>query len=128
MGKISPDPTRCPPGAERRLVPKISNLKPQNSNFQHLLDDVLKDYRDFARPLVNNIILTSGGLTYQDAMQNHVKHLRLVLQRLREKKFAVSADKAHMLVQQVESAGHVMGYGVKRPMPGKILCLGRFEA
>ena len=29
MGRISPGPTRCPPGAERRLVPAKSNLKPQ---------------------------------------------------------------------------------------------------
>ena len=29
MGRISPGPTRWPPGAERRLVPAKSNLKPQ---------------------------------------------------------------------------------------------------
>ena len=31
MGRISPGPTRWPPGAERRLVPAKSNLKPQTS-------------------------------------------------------------------------------------------------
>ena len=34
MGRISPGPTRWPPGAERRLVPAKSNLKPQTSNHQ----------------------------------------------------------------------------------------------
>ena len=34
MGRISPGPTRWPPGAERRLVPAISNLKPQTSNHR----------------------------------------------------------------------------------------------
>ena len=29
VGRISPGPTRWPPGAERRLVPAKSNLKPQ---------------------------------------------------------------------------------------------------
>ena len=29
VGRISPGPTRWPPGAERRLVPTKSNLKPQ---------------------------------------------------------------------------------------------------
>ena len=33
MGRISPGPTRWPPGAERRLVPAKSNLKPQTSNL-----------------------------------------------------------------------------------------------
>ena len=32
MGRISPGPTRWPPGAEKRLVPAKSNLKPQTSN------------------------------------------------------------------------------------------------
>ena len=31
MGRISPGPTRWPPGAEKRLVPAKSNLKPQTS-------------------------------------------------------------------------------------------------
>ena len=31
MERISPGPTRWPPGAERRLVPTKSNLKPQTS-------------------------------------------------------------------------------------------------
>ena len=36
MGRISPGPTRWPPGAERRLVPTKSNLKPQTSNLKIL--------------------------------------------------------------------------------------------
>ena len=45
-----------------------------------------------------------------------------MLQSLREKKLAVSADKANMFVEQVEFTRHVVGYGVKRPIPGKIAC------
>ena len=33
MGRISPGPTRWPPGAERCLVPANSNLKPQTSTY-----------------------------------------------------------------------------------------------
>ena len=33
VGRISPGPTRWPPGAEERLVPEESKLKPQTSNF-----------------------------------------------------------------------------------------------
>ena len=42
MGRISPGPTRWPPGAERRLVPAKSNLKPQtydgNTSVRRVLD------------------------------------------------------------------------------------------
>ena len=34
MGRISPGPTRWPPGAEKRLVPAKSNLKPHQT-FAH---------------------------------------------------------------------------------------------
>ena len=36
MGRISPGPTRWAPGAERRLVPAKSNLKPQTCAFREL--------------------------------------------------------------------------------------------
>ena len=35
MGRISPGPTRWPPGAERRLVPAKSNLKPQTHTLHY---------------------------------------------------------------------------------------------
>ena len=54
-------------------------VKNGNAAFQRLLDDVLKDYCDFARPFVDNIMVSSGGATYKEALQNHVKHRRRVL-------------------------------------------------
>ena len=73
-------------------------VKNGNAAFQCLQDDVLKDYRDLARPFVDDIMVSSAGATHKEAVQNHVKHLRHVLQRLRGKKLAVSADNANMFV------------------------------
>ena len=86
-----------PFGTYKWLVMPI-RVKNGNAAFQRLLHDVLKDYRDFAKPFADNIILSSGSATYEGAVQNHVEHLRLVLQRLRENKLAVSDDKANMFV------------------------------
>ena len=104
-----------------------TGMKNGNTVFQRLPDDVLKDYHDLAQQFVDDITLSSGGATCEEAMQNHVNHLRLVLQRLREKKLAALANKANMFVEQVEFAGHVEGYGVKRPIPGKIACLENWD-
>ena len=71
--------------------------------------------------------MSSGGATFQQAVQNHVKHLRLVLQRLREKQLAVSADKSTTFVEQVEFARHVVGYGIKRPILAKIACMKKWD-
>ena len=98
-------------------------VKNGDTAFQHLLDDIMKDCRNFTRPFVDDIIVSSGGDTYEEGMQKHVKHLRLELQRLREKDLAVSAKKANIFVEQVEFSGHVVGYSVKRSIAGKIRCL-----
>ena len=60
-----------------------------NAALQRLLEDVLNDYRDFVRPFVDDIIVSLGGATYEEPVHNRVEHLRLLCQRLREKKFAI---------------------------------------
>ena len=69
MGRISPGPTRWPPGAERRLVPARSNLKPQTFSFSFslpsgpptdiLLKATLKPSRDLKPVLVHHSRLPS---------------------------------------------------------------------
>ena len=58
--------------------------------------------------------MISGGATYEQVVQKHVKHLQHVLQRLREKNLVVQANRANMFVEEVEFPGHVVGYGVQR--------------
>ena len=62
MKRISPGPTRWPPGAERRLVPAKSNLKPQT--FDKLLvkstqSNELSNFmnRSWRRPTSNDLDL-----------------------------------------------------------------------
>ena len=102
-------------------------VKNGNAAFQRAFDDALKDYRDFARPFVDNIIVTLGGATYDESLQNHGKHLRLMLQHLREKKLAVSADRGNIFVEQVQLAGDVVGYGVNKPIPAKFASLEKWD-
>ena len=53
--------------------------------------------------------MSSGGLTYEEALLNHVKHLRLVLQRLREKKLAESASNGQHYRRGSEVCGQCGG-------------------
>ena len=75
LGRISPGLTRWPPGAERRLVPAKSNLKPQTSKAKPLMDaneDSKKGLHDvrsfigacnFYRRYIKNFTYTSAILT-----------------------------------------------------------------
>ena len=76
---------------------------------------------------MDNIIVSLGGAAYEEAVQNHVQRLRLMLPSRREKNLAVSADKAKMFVKEVDFAGHVVGYGIKRPIAGKNACLETWD-
>ena len=128
LAKQSQDCTAmCTPFGTYKWLVMPMGVKNGNAAFQHLLNDVLKDYRDFARPFVDDIIVSVGRATYEEAVQNHVKLLRLVLQRLRKNKLTVSADKAMIFVKQVEFTGHVLGDGVKRRIPGKIVCREKWD-
>ena len=60
MGRISPGPTRWPPGAERRLVPAKSNLKPQTTEFRHS--------QPLERPAKGSVC---GQGTWQERRSNH---------------------------------------------------------
>ena len=48
MGRISPGPTRWPPGAEEHLVSEISNLKPQTH-----FSGYVQSYASIATPLID---------------------------------------------------------------------------
>ena len=56
-------------------------VKNGNVAFHCLRDDVLKGYGAFVWPFMDDVIVVSGGATYEEAVQNCDKHLRLVLQR-----------------------------------------------
>ena len=105
----------------------LMGVKNGNAVFQRVLDNALKDYRDFARPFVDNIIVTLGGATYDESLQNHGKHLRLMLQHLGERKLPVSADRGKIFVEQVQLAGDVVGYGVNKPIPAKSASLEKWD-
>ena len=51
MGRISPGPTRWPPGAERRLVPAKSNLKPQTIHYRPLSKEEKSHFTSLSKPL-----------------------------------------------------------------------------
>ena len=62
-------------------------LKNGNAAFEPVLDELLKDNRECARSFADDIIVSSGGATYEEAVQSRVKHIRLVLQCIREETF-----------------------------------------
>ena len=57
----------------------------------------------------------------------HEKDLRRVLDVLDRHQMVCKPTKASLFVKEVEFAGHVVGHGQRKPMPGKLAALNHWE-
>ncbi|GBG91745.1 hypothetical protein CBR_g53559 [Chara braunii] len=80
------------------------------TEFRHMLDRYVLIYLD-------------DVLVYSRSLEEHVEHLRTVLERLRQTKYKANRDKCEFAQQELEYLGHyVMQQGI-RPLADKIEAL-----
>ena len=93
--------------------------------FQRMMEDVLGPVRDCADLVVDDIIIVSGteDMTEDELIEAHEKDLRRVLSEQDKHNMVCKPTKASLFVREVEFAGHVVGHGQRRPMPGKLASL-----
>ena len=85
------------------------------ATFQNLMNDVLRPYLDkFVVVYLDDI------LVYSDTWEEHVAHLRAVLQQLRQAKLYAKLSKCDFAKKEVEYLGHVVGSGNLKVDPMKI--------
>ena len=78
---------------------------------------------------MDDIIIGSGteDMTEEELIEAHEKDLRRVLSELYKHNMVCKPTKASLFVREVEFAGHVVGHGQRRPMPGKLASLHHWE-
>ena len=103
--------------------------KKGNAAFQRMMEDLLQPIRDCADPFVDDIIIGSGteDMTDDELIKAHEKDLRRVLEVLDKHSMVCKPTKASLFVREVVFAGHVIGHGQHRPMPGKLAALRHWE-
>ena len=96
-----------------------------NAAFERMIEDQLGPVRHCADPFVDDIIIGSGteDMTEDELIEAHEKDLRRVLGELDKHNMVCKPTKASLFVKEVEFAGHVVGHGQRRPMPGKLASL-----
>ena len=106
-----------------KVVPM--GAKNGNAAFQRMMEDLLGPVRDCADPFVDDIIIGSGteDMTEDELIEAHEKDLRRVLSELDKHNMVRKPTKASLFVKEVEFAGHVVGHGQRRPVPGKLASL-----
>ena len=107
----------------------LMGAKNGNAAFQRMMEDLLGPVRDCADPFVDDIIIGSGteDMTEDELIEAHEKDLRRVLSELDKHNMVCKPTKASLFVREVEFAGHVVGHGQRRPMPGKLASLRHWE-
>ena len=90
--------------------------------FQNLVNDVLRDMiNDFAVVFLDDI------LVYSQSLEEHIIHVRAVLQRLLENRLFVKAEKCDFHSASVEFLGHVIQQGSVRADPRKVKAVVDWE-
>ena len=73
------------------------------ANFQRFMEEVVSDFRDeFAIPYLDDIIV------YSDSWQDHLGHLRRVLQKIKQKGLKLKASKCYLFQKEVKFLGRVV--------------------
>ena len=110
-----------------KVVPM--GAKNGNTAFQRMMEDLLGPVRNCADPFVDYIIIGSGteNMTEDALIDAHEKDLRRVLSELDKHNMVCKPTKASLFMKEVEFAGHVVGHGQRRPMPGKLASLHHWE-
>lgn len=83
--------------------------------FQAMVNDVLRDFLNrFVFVYLDDILI------FSPSPEDHVIHVRQVLQRLLENKLYVKAEKCEFHVESISFLGYIIGKGQVKPDPSKI--------
>ena len=100
-----------------------------NAAFPRMLENLLEPVRDCADPFVDDVIIASGdpSMSYEELLKAHERDVTRVLDLLVRHKLTGSSDKATIAVSEVVFAGHVVGNGQRKPIPGKVAAIEHWE-
>ncbi|CAB4435127.1 unnamed protein product [Rhizophagus irregularis] len=85
------------------------------ASFQRLMDKVLKEYlNDFVIVYIDDIMI------YSENFEDHLRHIKLVLEKLKEASLILKLKKCVFGKTEIEFLGHVVGKNGLKPSPGKV--------
>lgn len=82
--------------------------------FSRLMDKVLHGLEKFALPYLDDVAI------FSDKWEDHVEHLRMVLERVKNAGLTVKREKCHLGCAEVSYLGHIVGNGRRRPSELKV--------
>lgn len=96
-------------------------LKNAPATFMRVMDSVLRDLQG-----KSCLLYVDDVIVYSTNLEEHIKNLKLVFQRLRDARMKVQPDKSEFLRKDVEFLGHVITPNGIKPNPQKIEAIRKF--
>ena len=90
------------------------------ATFQRMVDKLLRDLEDFANGYIDDIAV------FSKTWNEHLTHLRRVLQRLREANLTAKPKKCQFGMAECAYLGHIIGGGKVRPERAKCVAIQEF--
>ena len=92
------------------------------ATFQRLMDNVLRDF-------IGKICLVylDDIIIFSENMVEHLEHVRLIAECLREHNLKVKLSKCRFAQDHVEYLSHIIGNGTIKPNPAKIEAVANFK-
>ena len=105
----------------------VMGLKNAAIQFQMMIDDRLEPVRDVADAYIDDIIVGTRVEPGEDLFAAHNRDLRRVLQLLKDEQLIADVGKCRFFVPEVEFCGHILRNGTRKPAPGKLSAIERWE-
>ena len=94
-----------------------------------MLERLLELLPNCVHPFVDHVTIASGDprLSYDELLEAHERDVTRVPDLLVRHKLMGSSHKATITVSEVVFAGHVVGSGERKPIPGKVAAIEHLE-
>ena len=105
----------------------VMGLANASQQFQMMMEDRLQSLRGIADPYIDDILVGTQVMAGEDLLAAHDRDLRQVLEQCKVDRFIIDPRKAQLFVSEVEFCGHILGGGTRRPAPGKLRAIEKWE-
>ena len=92
-----------------------------------MMEDRLEPVKDVANCYIDDIIIGSPLVDGEDVFLAHDRDLRRVLEVLKKWSLIADMGKCRLFMPEVEFCGHILGSGRRRPAPGKLMAIEKWD-
>ena len=105
----------------------VTCLSNAGQQCQKMMEDRLAPVRDIADPFIDDILVGTRAGPGEDLLVAHNRDLRRVLDLLKSERLIADVRKCKFFAKEVAFCDHVLGNGNRKPEPGKLSAIEKWQ-